>query len=242
VPPAGEHDSFPTTDWELFTQLKSAQSPDRSDALRVLLSRYGPAIHRFLRLSKGMNAADADDLQSAFVIDKLLQSTTLFDRAEPTRGRFRSFLVRALQNYLTDRHRRSGGRREESLTSFHTSAITTSASESNAFDHAWACSVLQQALAKTHAHLLETGQSGTWEVFARRIADPILADCEPTPYPVLVAELALDGPIQASNLLSSAKRVFSRQLQSTLADQAGPDEPFAQQLIDLKEIFSRPAE
>jgi len=242
VPPAGEHDSFPTTDWELFSQLKSEQSPDRSDALCLLLTRYGPAIHRFLRLTKGMSASDADDLQSAFVIDKLLPSNTLFHRAEATRGRFRNFLVRSLQNYLTDCLRRSGGRREESLTSFHANAVTTSSAESNAFDHAWACSILQQALDKTRAYLMESGQPGTWEVFARRIAGPILDDREPTPYPLLVTELALDGPIQASNLLSSAKRVFSRQLQSILADQAGPDERFAQQLIDLKEIFSRPAE
>ncbi|HRK32447.1 MAG TPA: hypothetical protein PLD59_15390 [Tepidisphaeraceae bacterium] len=238
---AGENDLFPTTDWDLFIQLKSEVSPDRSDALRVLLTRYGPAIHRFLRLNKGMNAADADDLQSAFIVDKLLQSTTLFDRAEATRGRFRSFLVRSLQNYLTDRHRRTKARHEEPLTSAHLEEASLPTAESDAFDHAWACSVLQQALANTQTYLLNTDQSDTWEVFDRRIAQPILGDCEPTPYSVLAAELSLEGPIQASNLLSSAKRVFSRQLQSILADQAGPGEAFSQQLVDLREIFSRPA-
>ena len=69
-----------------------------------LVRRYWSAIFAYIRRS-GRDVHEAADLTQGFVCDILI-SRRLCDSADPNRGRFRTLLLRAIQNYLRERHRR----------------------------------------------------------------------------------------------------------------------------------------
>jgi RNA polymerase sigma-70 factor (ECF subfamily) len=101
---------FPTTRWTLI--LASGDESTRRDALDWLCERYWYPIYAFLR-RRGYDPAAAQDLTQSF-FTSFLQRRSM-EGADPDRGRFRSYLLGALKNFLSDRHdhdsaaRRGGG-------------------------------------------------------------------------------------------------------------------------------------
>ena len=112
-------DDFTETRW---TQVTLAAGHGRSaaaqHALNGLCARYWRSIYSFLR-RKGHAPSDAEDLTQSFFGQLLDESA--FARADRTKGRFRNFLLGALERFLVDesrRHRaqkRGGGRFVQSL-------------------------------------------------------------------------------------------------------------------------------
>jgi len=101
---------FPTTRWTLI--LNSGDESTRRDALDWLCERYWYPIYAFLR-RRGHDPAAAQDLTQSF-LTAFLQRRSI-EGADPDRGRFRSYLLGALKNFLSDRRdydavaRRGGG-------------------------------------------------------------------------------------------------------------------------------------
>jgi DNA-directed RNA polymerase specialized sigma24 family protein len=233
---------FPTTNWELFERLRTTDALTRTAARDELLKRYWPVVRRFLIVSHGLSILEAEDVQSSFTLDRLAAGESLFDIASSDRGRFRNLLARSIENYLIDRYRRK--QRDASYVAVNHLFTEPSVDFEPlaAFEHAWACSVVQTALNATRTYLFNTDQSVIWHVFERRIVMPALGYGEQASYTELVREFSLRDPIHASNLLSTAKRVFSRQLEAVLAEHAEPGEDFRRQLAELRKILSLPAD
>ena len=101
---------FPTTRWTLI--LASGDESTRREALDWLCERYWYPIYAFLR-RHGHDPAAAQDLTQSF-LTTFLQRRSMED-ADPERGRFRSYVLGALKNFLSDRRdydavvRRGGG-------------------------------------------------------------------------------------------------------------------------------------
>ena len=55
-----------------------------------------------------------------------------------------------------------------------------------------------------------------------------------------VQRLNLQAPIQAANLLTTAKRKFTRILRSVVGEYAGDEKRIDQEILDLKSIISDP--
>src|SRR5438477_6642253 len=90
---------FPSTQWSLVGRAGRTSNEHRRDALGVLLHRYMPALRAHLVLAKRMSADHAEDLLQGFVADKIIEKN-LLAQAEQARGRFRSFLLAALNHYV----------------------------------------------------------------------------------------------------------------------------------------------
>lgn len=96
---------------------------DGSDAtdpeLETLLVAYWRPVHAYLLAKYRLSAEDARDTTQDFFV-RILEGN-LFERADRTRGRFRSFVKTALDHYVIDRARaertqkRGGGRIRLSL-------------------------------------------------------------------------------------------------------------------------------
>ncbi len=105
---------FPSTLW---SQVVAAGEGAR-EALEDLARRYEGPIQGFIR-SQGYDRDRAEDLAQQFFLF-LLQSN-LAARADRDRGRFRSFLLTSLRNFLADESdraraaKRGGGRRHLSI-------------------------------------------------------------------------------------------------------------------------------
>src|SRR5437762_8890982 len=96
---------FPTTRWSRVRAAGESIAEGR-DAFAGLCRDYWSPLFAYLR-RRGFSESDAEDLTQGFFLHLLEHHTTR--RAEAQRGKFRSFLLGALKNYLTnegDRARR----------------------------------------------------------------------------------------------------------------------------------------
>jgi Sigma-70 region 2 len=105
---------FPTTRWTLVF---AAGDPDRTEARSAVVSLcedYWYPLYAYLR-RRGYPADQAQDLTQEFFV-RVLEGRYL-DRADPGRGRFRSFLLSSLKFFVADEedrnraHKRGGGTR-----------------------------------------------------------------------------------------------------------------------------------
>jgi RNA polymerase sigma factor (sigma-70 family) len=96
---------FVTTRWTLVAAAAADSSdPQRQEALGDLCQAYWPPLYAFLR-RRGHSPEDAQDLTQGFFARVLERRD--FRAADPARGRFRSFLLSALQHYAINEHERA---------------------------------------------------------------------------------------------------------------------------------------
>src|SRR5689334_22435359 len=102
-PPAEGHAQFATTCWSLVRAAGSPLTQDRLEALESLFRAYWHPLYAYIRRA-GHNPDDAKDLTQSFLAR--LVEKDLVGVADRARGRFRTFLLTALKNYLVDDARR----------------------------------------------------------------------------------------------------------------------------------------
>lgn len=90
---------FPTTRWTLV--LGAATGELRGEALQWLCEHYWQPIYAYVR-RRGHDPSQAQDLTQGFLMQFLEKRS--IESAHPDRGRFRSYLLGALKNFLADRH------------------------------------------------------------------------------------------------------------------------------------------
>jgi DNA-directed RNA polymerase specialized sigma24 family protein len=95
---------FPTTRWSRVRAAGESVAEGR-DAFAELCRDYWPPLFAYLR-RRGFSESDAEDLTQGFFLHLLEHHTTR--RAEAERGKFRSFLLGALKNYLANEVERAG--------------------------------------------------------------------------------------------------------------------------------------
>ena len=98
--PAAGPKAFPSTRWTLVIAAGGNHSSlERADALERLCGAYCYPVYAFIR-RRGYSYEQAQDLTQDFFL-RILDGT-FFERANPGKGRFRSFLLGAVQNFLSD--------------------------------------------------------------------------------------------------------------------------------------------
>ncbi len=108
----GHRISFQNTSWELV------RAAPQTQALDALIRIYWKPLYFFVR-QRGFANEEAKDIVQDFLAGALEHG--MIPRADPLRGRFRTFLLAALTNFLRDRRRsrgrlkRGGGRAPMSL-------------------------------------------------------------------------------------------------------------------------------
>src|SRR5687768_10431911 len=103
---------FPTTRWTLVIAAADPQRKEARSALVSLCENYWYPLYAYLR-RRGHTADQAQGLTQDFFI-RVLEGRYL-DRADPEKGRFRSFLLTSLKFFVADErdrqraHKRGGG-------------------------------------------------------------------------------------------------------------------------------------
>src|SRR2546428_5579300 len=107
---ASQSGRFTTTRWSLILSSLDARSDDGKarEALAQLCRIYWRPIFAFI-CQRGYSVTDAQDLTQDFFM--VVLKANLFGQADRNRGRFRSLLLRSLQNFLSDAHTRESARK-----------------------------------------------------------------------------------------------------------------------------------
>jgi DNA-directed RNA polymerase specialized sigma24 family protein len=229
------------TRWSLVSRAQGSDTASRMAALDSLLETYLPVLAWYLSRHSGLDAHRREDLVQAFVTDKLLRQN-IVDKADRSRGRFRSFLLNAFQNYVRDDVRKAQAARrmpaggQVPLDEARDTPDDATGMDRH-FQRAWAAQVVQLALDAMQQACAAKGSETVWAIFENRMVGPMLRGDAPSPYGELVEQLGLDSPGQASNLLLTAKRMFGRHLRQVVADTVPADGSVEMELAALKKIL-----
>jgi RNA polymerase sigma-70 factor (ECF subfamily) len=169
--PSGQSPRFATTRWSVVLAAGGTRESAARQALADLCQIYWVPLYSFLR-RQGCSSADAEDLTQGFFA-RLLEKDGL-RQADPQRGRFRSFLLASLKNFLANEHdrnrtvRRGGGRFVlafdfAAAENRHGTEPADDRTPEDEFDRQWALALLDRVRDELRR---EWNQAGKAEAFA----------------------------------------------------------------------------
>ena len=163
--------SFATTHWSVVAQSALTDVPEASNALAQLCEMYWPPIYSFIR-RRGYAAPDAQDLTQSFFAFFL--RTKAYARTDKLQGKFRSFLLVSVKNFLSDNWdreqaiRRGGGYQfvsldQETAETFYDAASASDATAERLFELRWAKSLTAGAINSLRQELQAEGKVQLFE-------------------------------------------------------------------------------
>lgn len=235
---------FPSTRWSLVARAGQQDAEAKREALGQLLVRYLAALQAHLVHRKGLPPEKADDLVQEFITSKILEKD-LVARADQRLGKFRTLLLTALdrfvKNQLRDEHAKKRAPDQGAMLTFDDryDALPAGQRPSEAFDVAWARGLIAEALRQMQAECERSGRQDLWGVFQCRVVGPILEATAPVGYEQLVERFDFQSPTQASNALTTAKRMYARALRSAVGQYTDDDRQIDSEIEELKEVLAR---
>ena len=186
---------FNTTHWSVVLAAADLTAADARVALTRLCKIYWYPLYCCVR-RHGYSPEDAQDLTQAFFA-KLLSKNQIA-LADPERGRFRTFLLRSLENFLRTQHRdetaqkRGGGTEPLSLElqsaeGRYETEPADNLSPSVVFERQWAGAMLETVLAGLRE---EFSGSGRLELF-NALEPHLWGDDTSTPYASIAEALGM---------------------------------------------------
>ena len=180
---AGEPREFVTTRWSLIFSAANGEEQKARGALAELCRTYWRPIFSFIR-ARSYSIEDAQDLTQDFFV-AILRNNWL-QHADRSRGRFRSLLLRSLQNFLinaaekTHAHKRGGDvdfvswddwmRETRSHLSLPVQALESLAPE-RIFDLSWATTVVERALQRLREECESKGKLWLFQALSSHLTD-----------------------------------------------------------------------
>ena len=233
----GSPGPFASTRWSLVSAAGKSASPDAAQALATLCETYWYPLYAFGR-RRGHDAHEAQDLTQAFFAGLLAQRK--LPLADRERGKFRTFLLSALQNFLTSEWRkeqaqkRGGGKAAVSLdfSAGETRYAREPAHDLTAeriFERQWALTLLDQALSKLQAEYVASGKAELFDSLKGSLGGE--AACES--YADLAARLqTTEGGVKtaAHRLRRRCRELLRAEIANTVAQEADVDS-------ELRELF-----
>jgi RNA polymerase sigma-70 factor (ECF subfamily) len=218
----GLRESFLTTHWSLIDGIQTRQDKDRS-LINLLLERYWKPVYCYLRRKDYCNE-EAKDLTQRF-FHEIVLNRRLVDRADASKGRFRSLLLHALDQFLIDRLRRESTRNhipKEKLVPLditHPPELPSpilECSPEECFDYTWKSELLERTLAQVQTDCEQQGLKMHWRIFQDKVLEPTLNNRESEPMKTIAARYGINSETTAFNMLLTVKRRFKTALRTQL--------------------------
>jgi RNA polymerase sigma-70 factor (ECF subfamily) len=235
---------FPTTRWSLIGRAAAPTEAGRR-ALTDVVRAYQAALRAHLRQVRRLGADQADDVLQSFLADKVIERQILAS-ADPRRGKFRTFLLTALDRFVIDRERadaRARRRPSRGRTVEHIDDVDEPAegvAPPQIFDRVWAQHVIGEALRLTRDECHASGRPHLWGIFESRIVLPATDGLPPAPHDELARTWQLEDAAESANLLTTAKRMFVRHFRAVVSDYLASPEQVDQEIDELWAIFESP--
>jgi len=227
---------FETTRWSTVL-MAGGDSADARNALESLCRRYRAPVLSYLQ-RHGRSDNDAQDLTQAF-FERLIR-LRLHDRADPARGRFRSFLLTALDNFVRDEHAHASRLKRggiDGVRSLDAEEAPTDAADSTTpdaeFDRHWALSVLDGALARLADQCESNGKGDIFRTLKSYVIEPADHDS----YQQLAVQLN-SRPNTIAAAVQRLRHSLRHHIREELADTVQAPEDIDAELVALREALA----
>ena len=171
-PISGHAQWFATTHWSVVLAAKQGETAGADVALEKLCRAYWPPLYAYIRRD-GHDTTEAQDLTQDFFA-RLLAKDYL-QHLHHQQGKFRSYLLAYLKNFLSEQRRRAGAQKRGGGCMFI--SLDEPAGEDGyllepvdeltpdqVFERRWAQAVLQQALIRLREEYAARGQAVLFEL------------------------------------------------------------------------------
>ena len=216
---------FPTTRWTLVVAAGDPRRTEARSALVSLCENYWYPLYAYLR-RRGYPADQAQDLTQEF-FTRVLEGRYL-DRADPEKGRFRSFLLTSLKFFVADeedrqRARKRGGGQLASLEfssgeEYYLREPAHDETPERIFERRWALSMLDRVVQKLQDEFVQHGRPEHFE----RLKVFLLGQSD-APYATLAREMnTSEGALKVAihRLRKRYRELFRQEIADTVADPA----------------------
>jgi RNA polymerase sigma factor (sigma-70 family) len=218
---------FQTTRWSMIVAASRTRSdPHSREALENLCAAYWYPVFAFV-VRQGRSRDDALDLTQGYFVS-LLESG-LLQAADRDRGRFRSFLLATVKQFLSDERKRSAALKRGGAVSFISLEAATSEgrlraeaddgeSPERAFERQWALTIFQRARQRLAAEFAEAGKSDQY----RLLQGYLSGDGDARSYAEVSRELGVsEGSIKMA--VQRLRQRFGKLLRNEIAETIDSD-------------------
>ena len=235
--------AFPETRWSRVARIR-AREADReagAKALAELCEVYWFPLYAFARRC-GHSPEDAEDLTQGF-FGRLLEQE-LLAKADPARGRLRSFLLGVFKRFISEMERGTRAQRRGGGTRFvsfdvleaeerYANEMVEAETPESLYVRSWFNRILQGTLDRL---ALEYQQRGKGDLF-RRLQDCLAWNSADKQVPELAAELAMSpGAVRVA--IFRMRQRFSDLLEEQIADTTASEAETQEELEYLRRVLS----
>jgi len=245
----GTGEAFLTTHWSAIEDAVSEDEDKNQALIGLLLKRYWKPVYCYLR-RQGYDNEQAKDLTQGFFHEVVL-GRGLVEKADQSKGRFRSFLLIALNRYLIDVKNEEVARKRipkdklvplDKVEPLELPQSVAQSAPEDSFNYAWVSSLLEQVLQEVEAKCHEDGKTVYWHVFRDRVLQPIMDGTEPPSLKEICDKYGIQDDAKASNIIVTVKRRFQAALRKQLRDSVVSDEQVNGELEQLRRFFPKMAQ
>lgn len=244
----GVRESFLTTHWSLIEGIKKHQDKDQA-LIGLLLERYWKPVYCYLR-RKGYQNEEAKDLTQGF-FHEIVLSRRMVERTDPSKGRFRWFLLHSLGQFLIDQKRKGSTKTRipnDKLVPFDTNdppmlpQMIVERSPEDCFAYTWKSELVDRTLSEVQAECEEQGLQTHWHIFRDKVLLPTLQNRQSQPMKAIGAQYGVASESRAFNMLLTVKRHFRTALRRNLANTVLTEEDVDEEWRDLLRFFGESAQ
>jgi RNA polymerase sigma-70 factor (ECF subfamily) len=238
----GPGGAFPSTLWTLVLRAKDPAAPDRREALQKLIETYWKPLYNFVR-RKGKDVEASKDIIQGFFTELLAKDQLrCVDR---DRGKFRTFLLTALERDMADAYdrakalKRGGGQPLLSLDftgaeeEFRQKGATAETPD-HLYKRDWAVHVMAQALDALRGSFESSGRSAEFETFK-----PYLTSTRPAgdSYKEMARTLSISVE-DVRNRVSSFRDRYRKSILEVIRASTESEQDATEELRELRAAFS----
>ena len=229
---------FPTTHWSRVVRAGDRSTRAAREALAELCASYWYPVYAFIR-RQGHEPDQAQDLTQAFFVH-LLEKGTLAT-ADPSRGKFRSFVRTACAHFLADERDRARARKrggDQIVLSIdardaegrYLREPAHNLTPDRLFERTWVLTVLEHVFERLSQEYEKAGQAALFELLKSVLTD----GPHSVSYATIAARLGMTaGAVQVAvhRLRTRYRAILLDEIAATLDDPAGVED-------EVQELFA----
>lgn len=231
---------FLTTHWTVVRDAGDPDSPGYRAALAMLCETYWYPLYAYLR-RYGCDPHEAEDLTQGFFARML--DTDDFRLADRGRGKFRSFLMASLRNYVANerkhakRIKRGGGMTPVPIDVndaelHYAQEAVEGVTPEKLFERSWALNVLEQAMDRLQDEWEKSGKSTQFDA----LKPYLTPGKESTTYREIAQSRDMtEGAVKVA--VHRLKRAYRAQLRAVIAETVSTEDDIEEEIRDLFGAF-----